>query len=194
MSQQEEKGFSVVDRRLSFDDDEEGDDVEAVESKPTYVEKLERQLEQAEQQVSDIKAQYKEALDEFENAKARSSRDAAIEIRKGRKMVLADMLEVLDNLERALESARSGESDESILDGVQLVRDQFVEKLESLGVHRVPSLGDRFDPEVHQAISTVPVEDEEQDGVVVGVVKEGYRFGDELLRPAMVAVGKGPGH
>lgn len=187
---EEERPFTVVDRRLRFDEDDDTDFDEEVESKPTYVQKLERELEEAQEQVAQIKTQYKAALDEFENAKARSSRNAAIEIRKGRKMVLADMLEVLDNLERALESATSGESEKSILDGVRLVRDQFVEKLASMGVRKFDSQGERFDPERHQAVSTVPVTDLEQQDMVVGVVSEGYLLEDDLLRPAMVAVGK----
>lgn len=185
----EDKGFTVVDRRISFEGDESGEDVqEALETKPTYVEEIERRLEEYKRQVAEMKTQYKAALDEFENAKARSNRDAALEIRKGRKTVLIEMLEVLDNLDRALEAA--GGEDGGLLEGMVMVRDQFMAKLEHLGTHRMNSMGEPFDPERHQAISTVPVNDPEKDGKVVGIVTEGYTFEEELLRPAMVAVGK----
>jgi molecular chaperone GrpE len=186
----EDRGFTVVDRRISFDGDENGDDVQdLVEQKPTYVEELEGKVEESQRQVAEIKAQYKAALDEFENARARQSRDAALEIRKGRKIVLGEMLEVLDNLERAIEAGES-EAGDGLLEGIMLVRDQFLARLEHLGVRRRSSMGEMFDPEHHQAISTVPVDDPDRDGVVVGVIKEGYSFEDEQLRPAMVAVGK----
>lgn len=182
----QEKGFSVVDRRMSFDED--GEDVqEAEDRKPTYVEELEAQLEESQKQVAEMKTQFKAAMDEFENAKARSSRDAALEIRKGRKAVLVEMLEVLDNLERAIEAA---EEEGPLLEGITLVRDQFVAKLEHMGARKMSSLDQPFDPELHQAVTTVPVDDPGKDGRVVGVVTEGYLFEEGLLRPAMVAVGK----
>ncbi len=182
----DEKGFSVVDRRISFDEDAE-DVQETVERRPTYVQELEARVEESQRQVAEMKTQFKAALDEFENAKARSSRDAALEIRKGRKAVLAEMIEVLDNLERAIEAA---EEEGPLLEGIMLVRDQFVSKLDHMGARKMTSLDRPFDPELHQAVTTVPVDDPEKDGMVVGIVAEGYLFEDGLLRPAMVAVGK----
>lgn len=182
----QKKGFSVVDRRISFDEDAE-DVQEAEDRKPTYVEELEAQLEESQRQVAEMKTQYKAALDEFENAKARSSRDAALEIRKGRRAVLVEILEVLDNLERAIEVA---EEEGPLLEGIMLVRDQFVAKLEHLGARKMSSLDQPFDPELHQAVTTVPVDDPEKDGRIVGIITEGYLFEEGLLRPAMVAVGK----
>ena len=180
----EDKGFSVLDRRISFDED--GEEVqEAEERKPTYVEELEARMDESLRQVAEMKTQYKAAMDEFENSKARSSKDAALEIRKGRKTVLIEMLEVLDNLERALEAAQE---EGPLLEGITLVYDQFVAKLEHLGAMKMSSLDQPFDPELHQAITTVPVDDPEKDGKVVGIVAEGYHFEDGLLRPAMVAV------
>ncbi len=187
MTTDEERGFAVVDRRTSFEDDD-GEDV--AEQKPTYVQELEQQVMDARRQVMEIKTQYKDALDEFENARARTGRDAAIEIRKGRRMVLADMIEVLDNLDRAIEAGSGDEAGASVVAGVKLVRDQFLEKLANQGVRKLPSLGAKFDPQLHQAITTVPVTDEAQDDVIVGVVQEGYTYEDDLLRPAQVAVGR----
>ena len=78
------------------------------------------------------------------------------------------------------------------LAGVKMVRDQFLATLQGLGVRRLASLGERFDPRRHEAISSIPVSDPAQDGVVVGVVRDCYLIGDETLRYGMVAVGKGP--
>jgi molecular chaperone GrpE len=101
------------------------------------------------------------------------------------------MLEVLDNLDRAIASAQAaGTPDSALLQGVELVRRQFLAKLESLGVQRIESAGQPFDPSIHEAVTMVPAASGDQDGVVVGVIRPGYRIGDQVLRPAAVAVGK----
>ena len=71
-----------------------------------------------------------------------------------------------------------------------MVRRQFLSKLEGLGVKPIDSTDARFDPALHEAVSTVPAATPEQDGKVIGVVRQGYRIGDEVLRPAAVAVAK----
>ena len=71
-----------------------------------------------------------------------------------------------------------------------MVRRQFLAKLEGFGVNRIESEGQRFDPLLHEAVSAVPAASPDQDGVVVGVIRHGYRIGDEVLRPASVAVAK----
>ena len=71
-----------------------------------------------------------------------------------------------------------------------MVRRQFMTKLEGFGVTRIDADGQPFDPQVHEAISTVPASSPEQDGVIVGTVRPGYRIGEDILRPAAVAVAK----
>ena len=76
------------------------------------------------------------------------------------------------------------------MEGVELVRRQFLAKLEGFGVKRIESAEQRFNPQLHEAISTVPAATPEHDGLIVGVVRQGYRIGDDVLRPAAVAVAK----
>ena len=71
-----------------------------------------------------------------------------------------------------------------------MVRRQFLQKLEGFGVTRIQSDQQPFDPTLHEAISSVPAQSPEQDGLVVGTVRTGYRIGDDVLRPAAVAVAK----
>src|SRR5262249_59046075 len=100
-----------------------------------------------------------------------------------------EMLEILDNLDRAVDAAGSGSPD-ALLKGVDLVRRQFLAKLESLGVTRIDAASQPFDPGLHDAITIVPVSSPEQDGLVIGIIRHGYRIGEDVLRPAGVAVGK----
>lgn len=176
----DEPQVRVVDRRWWARGEPGGASAAVPSTKPTYVEELERQL-------ADKSLKLKNAASEFEDAKVRIRRDVAREVERGRRAILAELLDVLDNLDRAL-SAASGESP-ALVRGVELVRDQFRAKLEAFGVKRVDALGGAFDATIHEAVSMSPVTDPAQDGVVVAVVKEGYAIGNELLRPASVIVG-----
>ncbi len=161
------------------------------ERKPSYVEDLEQQLADRSAQLQAIAAEHRRAMEEFEQAKARIRREVARDVERGRRAIVADLLEVLDNLDRAIGAARDSDvKADSLLRGVELVRDQFLAKLEALGVRRVDALGQRFDVASHEAVSMAPVTDETQDGRVVAVTREGYAVGDELLRPASVVVGR----
>jgi molecular chaperone GrpE len=101
--------------------------------------------------------------------------------------VFADLLEVIDNLDRALAAARAGKGAD-LAQGVELVRQQFLHKLAGYGISRVEPLGEPFDPQLHEAVTVVPVTDQYGEGIVAGVAAPGYRIGDDVLRPATVAV------
>ena len=77
-----------------------------------------------------------------------------------------------------------------MLSGIEMVRTLFLNKLEGYSIKRLESLGREFDPNHHEAISTVPASEGVKDGEIVGVIKEGYLIGEETLRPASVAVAK----
>lgn len=160
--------------------------------KPTYVEELERKLAEKDTQVQEYLAKYRQASQEFEDARARMRKELARDAERNRREVLVGLLEVLDNLDRAVDAARNGGTspDDPLLLGVDMVRQQFAGKLAAFGVTRIPTDGAHFDPALHEAVSVVPVDGAENDGRVVGVVRSGYRIGDEVLRPALVAVAK----
>jgi molecular chaperone GrpE len=141
--------------------------------KPTYIEELEQRLAQAQQ--------------EFEQVRIRMRRDMQREVERNIRTMLAELLDVVDNLDRAI--AAAGDEESPLLAGVRLVRDLFLSKLEGFGVTRLVTLGEPFDAARHEAIATAPVDDASLDGLIVAVVKEGYAIDDELLRPASVIVG-----
>lgn len=188
----EEVAVKVVDRRRWREDGESNPEAAPQTSlKPTYVEELEQKLAQREKEAEEYLAKYRQASREFEDARARMRKELAKDAERSRREVLISLLEVVDNLDRAIEAARSAASKDALLHGVQLVRDQFLAKLDGFGVKRIATEGAAFDPELHEAVSAVPTPDPTQDGLIVGVVRHGYRIGDEVLRPALVAVAKG---
>lgn len=185
-----EPSIIINDRRFWARDEAADNDRESPK-KPSYVQELEQKLEEKEARLQATLVQYKEAKDEFEAARARLRRDITREIDAGKRSMLADILDVVDNLDRAIGAARDGNTPTAgLLEGVEMVRDQFLTKLQGLGVTRVNSLGQPFDPARHEAVSMVPVTEAAQDGLVVGVVREGYLIGDDTLRYGIVAVGK----
>jgi molecular chaperone GrpE len=186
----------VIDRRRWREDGEPNRDAAAPASlKPTYVEELEQRVALAEKQAQEYIGKYRQAAQEFEDARARMRKELAKDAERSRRDVLASLLDVVDNLDRAIEAARAAGKDanEPLLQGVDLVRQQFLAKLDGFGVHRIESDGRAFDPLVHEAVTTVPASDALPDGTIAGVVRQGYLIKDEVLRPALVAVAKAGG-
>jgi molecular chaperone GrpE len=177
----------VVDRRWWARGDTDAAD-DGAARKPKYVEDLEQQLAARTAQLQTYAADQRSSLEELEQVRVRVRRDAARDSERAKRSVLVELLEVLDNLDRAI-AAATATSDAALLKGVQLVRDQFLDKLEGFGVARVHTLGQPFDAARHEAVSTAPVTDPAQEGAVVAVLREGYAIGDDLLRPASVVVG-----
>jgi molecular chaperone GrpE len=103
---------------------------------------------------------------------------------------LIALLPVLDNLNLAIQASETDASFEHLLDGVKGTARSFEQALISVGVEAVPSIGADFNPEVHEAIDMAET-DAENDGKITAEYSRGYKFGDRLLRPARVQVGKG---
>jgi molecular chaperone GrpE len=185
----------VVDRRwwANQDNANPASATAAPSLKPTYVEELEQKLAEKDRQLQDAIARYRGASSEFEESRLRLRREIGKDIERARREILADLLDVVDNLDRAIDAARSSSAPDRVdmlFQGVEMVRQQFLAKLEGLGVKRIESKGRRFDPALHEAISAVPASTPDQDGTIVGVIRHGYRIGDDVLRPAAVAVAK----
>ena len=191
MSEEQESPVKVVDRRRWKADGETNAEAAAPASlKPSYVEELETKLASAEKQAQEYLGKYRQASQEFEDARARMRKELAKDAERSRREVLVSLLEVVDNLDRAIDAARGTgkEPTDPLLQGVEMVRQQFLSKLDGFGVRRIESLGQAFDPLLHEAVTTVSTEDPSADGRIVGVIAPGYRIGDEVLRPALVAV------
>ena len=126
------------------------------------------------------------ALRSLEATEARLERNAQRESEEMRGKLVAELLPVLDNLDRTI---RHG-GDPAMLDGVRMVRSQLEGVLRGYGVERISALGRAFDPSQHDAIGIEVVRDPHENGLVVAETEPGYAFGARLLRPAKVTVGK----
>jgi molecular chaperone GrpE len=128
---------------------------------------------------------------EFENWKKRARKEQTDAVAEARERVLKDMLEVVDNLERAVGMQAGGKGDgAAVLKGVDLVLRVLKQKLERYEVRPFDAAGQPFDPRVHEAISRV-AHPEIPAGSVAAELQKGYRVGERLLRPALVSVSSG---
>jgi molecular chaperone GrpE len=148
--------------------------------------------------VAELAAELEAAKDAALRAQADAmnvQRRAEQEIEKARKFALerfcGDLLSVVDNLERALESSGDEQGSAALAEGVELTRKGFMDVLAKYGVEAVDPTGEPFDPETAQAMSMVEQRDAEPNSVVA-VMQKGYLLNGRLLRPAMVMVAKAP--
>lgn len=148
-----------------------------------------------EAQVAELKDKYLRAHAEMENTRRRAEKDVA----DARNFSIAgfarDMLAVADNLERALKAIdpalreAADNTMKTLLEGVELTGRELVKSLEKHGVRKLEPMGQKFDPNFHQAMFEIP-DDSVPAGTVKQVVQPGYAIGDRVLRPAMVGISK----
>ena len=147
---------------------------------------LEKQLEEVNAKTAEYLAMAQRIQADFENYRKRNETVRADAYAEGRKDVAAVMLPVLDNLERAVDAA-SGCGDEALKNGVELVLRQMTEVYQKLEVTAIDRKGEKFDPNLENAVLR-GTEDEGEPGTVCQVLQKGYRMGDRVLRHAMVKV------
>jgi molecular chaperone GrpE len=148
-------------------------------------------LQEAEGKLAALKDQLLRTAADFDNFRKRTRREAEEAREAGRESMLKDLLPVFDNLERALAASGAATDVKSFASGIDMVTRQFSETLAKSGIERVKSVGEPFDPAVHEAIQHLETSDQ-KPGHVVAEVQGGYRSSQRLLRPALVVVAKLP--
>jgi len=122
---------------------------------------------------------------EFENYKKRVIRERSDLIKFGHESLARDLLQVSDNLERALAHSSGGDA---LVTGIKMVHSQLVDTLSRFGVTSVSALGQKFDPQLHEAVGSEKTDDASKDGTVVQEHQKGYTLHGRLLRPARVVI------
>ncbi len=151
---------------------------------------LEAQLEAAKTEAAQNWDRFLRERAEMENFRKRQERVAGDKVRREKRELLAKILEVVDNLERAL-AFQDTMDRESLQQGMRMLQWQLNELLKAEGLTAVATVGEPFDPYVHEAIESIPSA-EHPEGTVVEEIRRGYKLGDETLRPARVKVSSGP--
>lgn len=194
MSKSDEKKYSQVEEEKVVAEEKQA--VEAAAEPKKEKKKKEKKLSPkeklaaAEQEVLLLKDRLARNLAEFENFRKRSIKEREQWIKFATEKIILEVCDVLDNFERALDSGAQKHQFEDFMKGTKQIYNQLVGVLEKEGVEKVESQGQEFDPEQHEALSHVPAPGVEKDCVAF-VIKNGYKKGDKILRPAQVAVSSG---
>ena len=191
MSDKKKVKKSVETGKVDIKDKEKkrgGIDREAKTEPADPIKELEAKLETAEQEAKENHDRFLRVSAEFENYKKRSAREMS-EFRKfSNESLIKEMLSVVDNLERALDSSRSDkQADTGLVEGVDMTLKEILNIFEKFSVRPVESLGKPFDPAFHQAVMQEET-DAHPENIVTNEMQKGYMMHDRLIRPSMVAV------
>ena len=189
MSEEKKKHIKIEDGKAEAEEakaeekapEEEVPEEAAGEEKAGEAEAAEKAAAEAESE------RYMRLMAEFQNYKKRAAKEKTDTLQYANEKIVADLLPVIDNFERAL--ATETDDLEGYAKGMQLIFEQFKKALENAGLEEIKAMDEVFDPNVHNAVLAENVEDKE-DGVITKVLQKGYKLRDKVVRPSMVAVNK----
>lgn len=160
-------------------------------SKSKEVAKLETQIEELTQEKAETFAQLQRISADYANFQKRAPKQIADSVAYEKQGIIKSLLPSLDNLEHALKGAKTADSLDAVVEGIQLVFDHMMDSLKAHGVERISSLGQEFDPSLHEAMMR-RTEEDKPDNVIVEEFQSGYKLGDQVIRPCKVIVNKLP--
>lgn len=147
-------------------------------------------LEEAQQQIEELKDKYLRSVAEFDNYRKRTLKEKAELILNGSEKAIAAVLPILDDMERAIANGEKTEDLNVLREGMSLIYTKFLKVLESIGVKEIETADADFDTDVHEAIAMVPGMGDDKKGKVLDCVQKGYKLNDKVIRHAKVAVGQ----
>ncbi len=156
---------------------------------PTPMEKLQAELDATTARLKTVSAGYLKVQDEMAAFKARLERQAALKEQILKGDVVSKLFEPLENLRRSIDALERAGVDKELLGGVNATHKGFLEGFKNMGLEEIGAQGERFDPNYHEALTTMPVDQASLDDKVVQVFSAGYRVGTRVIRPARVVVG-----
>lgn len=150
----------------------------------------EKKLAEVEAQLEKQKKEYLFLMAEFDNFRKRTLKEKSEIIKNAGENVLKGLLPIMDDFERGIKAADANPEAESVKEGVNLIYNKFKNYLNQNGVKEMDPDDDTFDTEKHEAISVVPVPDENKKGKILDTVEKGYTINDKVMRHAKVVVGQ----
>jgi molecular chaperone GrpE len=152
--------------------------------------KVEEQLEKTEKELAELKDKHLRLQAEFDNYRKRTLKERMELLKTASESVLTNILPVIDDFERALQTLEQVEKDDHIKDGVKLIYNKFQEFLKQNGIKEIDTREKEFDTDLHEAVTTIPAPSEELKGKIVDVVQKGYYLNDKVIRFSKVVIGE----
>ncbi|MBR2300787.1 MAG: nucleotide exchange factor GrpE, partial [Bacteroidaceae bacterium] len=150
----------------------------------TEEEKLQNQLNEANEKIATLEDKYLRQVAEFDNYRKRTLKEKAELIKNGGEKTIESILPVLDDFERALANMAKDDNAQEILTGVELIYNKFMGILKQNGLQKIETQGEDFNTDYHEAIAMVPTPDESLKGKVLDCVQTGYMLNDKVIRHA----------
>ena len=147
-------------------------------------------LEEAQQQIEELKDKYLRSVAEFDNYRKRTLKEKAELILNGSEKAVGAVLPILDDMERAIANGEKTDDPQVLREGISLIYAKFQKVIESLGVKEIETTDADFDTDVHEAIAMVPGMGDDKKGKVLDCVQKGYKLNEKVIRHAKVAVGQ----
>ena len=187
--------MKVLDRRHWVDEDKdsdsEGNPKDVIEDRlPNFVEKLKQDAEEKDKRLREYISAYKDKNAENDEFRGRLQKENETRLDQFKAILFARLIPILDNLNRAAQSASQTKDLNSLQEGIDLVISQFIRELKDNGVEPITSVGQKFDPKAHEVFLTVETEDATQDEMVIEELEPGYKFKEKLIKAAKVKIAK----
>lgn len=147
-------------------------------------------LEALEQKYNELNDSYLRLHAEFDNFRKRTLKEKAELIKSGGERVLTGILSLVDDMERALASLYETSDKDAIMEGMELIHTKFITFLKQQGVQEMEAIGQPFDADRFEAVTTIPVEDASRKGCIVDCIQKGYQLNDKIIRFPKVIVGE----
>lgn len=188
----EEKGLASREQEVQTEDTQQTEEALSAEEVSRLLVDLAEAQERATKLTEERRLLHEQLLRrqaEFENFRKRTDRERSEIALKARADLINEMLPILDNFERALNSVNSPEDavQEGILTGIRLIHRQFLDCLIGMGLNPIQAVGEPFDPHLHEAVTTEVTADQPEN-TILEELRRGYKLGDKLIRPSMVKV------
>jgi molecular chaperone GrpE len=178
-----DKNENELDENIENTNEELGEEVKEQKGTEDESEKLASEL-------SEMKDKYLRLYAEFDNYRKRTMREREELIKTAAESAIKSMLSTLDDFERAIKAAKSSNEESTILEGILLVYEKMFKTLEQQGLKAMDSDGQDFNPDLHEALTKIPVPSDELRGKVIETIEKGYYLRDKIIRYAKVVVGQ----
>ncbi len=189
---EEKPKIAFVDKRRVKSVDDVFGDIESADLQrlPTFVDQLQQKADADDKRLKEYIAAHKEKMGEMDNVRKRLEADVDNRANARFGELVKDLLPLIDDIDRAIESAGKSSDSSQLLEGVRLLREGALDALKNKGLEEIFCEGEPFDPEIAQAVATEAVSEDDKDNVVTAQLATGYKFAGKVLRPALVRVGQ----
>lgn len=151
---------------------------------------VENELEIANQKCAELSDKNLRLMAEFDNYRKRTLKERSDLIKTAAERVFVDMITLVDDFERALSAMETATDVDAVKEGVDLIYSKFISFMLQNGVKAIPTENEEFDTDLHEAITTFPVEDKEMKGKIIDCASKGYTMNDKVIRFSKVVVGE----